>query len=388
MNEGRLRLGVVGAGVISTSPGFGWLAGLRELAGRVEVVAVADADADRAEAAAHAYGIPRALASLDELLDEVEVDAVVNLTPIPVHAEICLKTLRAGKHLVTEKPFATTMDDADAIAGLAEEKGLAVISCPITGIDPVTLEVRRLVRAGEVGKVAFARVRSSHGGPAASRLSGDPTWFYQRGAGPLFDMGVYGLHAITSVLGPARRVVAFSGITEPTRIVRGGTHRGTVIEVTADDNVLLMLDFGGSTFAFVDATFNVNAATSPRIEIFARKGTINFELGSAATGPKGLEIFRLDAVSGLDGWIRPDLHGLDAIAETRKPVGRALPVALLLEALDGAAPPRATLEHARHVLEIMVKADESARCGRVLDLATTFATSDPSEADNATAAAR
>ncbi|HEX4212922.1 MAG TPA: Gfo/Idh/MocA family oxidoreductase [Candidatus Dormibacteraeota bacterium] len=380
---------MVGAGVISTSPGFGWLEGLRALGERVEVLAVADADPARAEAAARAYDIPHALGSVDELLERVDVDAVINLTPIPVHAEICLKALRAGKHVVTEKPFATTMEDADTIAGLAEEKGLAVVSCPITGIEPLTLEVRRLVREGQVGKVAFARVRSSHGGPAATRQNGDPTWFYQRGAGPLFDMGVYGLHAITAVLGPAKRVVAFSGITEPTRVVRGGTHRGTVIEVTADDNVLLMLDFGGSTYAFVDATFNVNAATSPRIEVFARQGTINFELGSRATGAvTPLEIFRLDAVSGLDGWIRPDLRGLESASEARRRIGRAYPVVHLLEALEGTAPPRATLEHARHVLEIMVRADESARCGRVLDLASTFTPPDPLSADGARATAR
>jgi predicted dehydrogenase len=81
--------------------------------------------------------------------------------------------------------------------------------------------VRRLLDAGAIGKVAFAKVRSSHGGPASWAFPTDPTWFYQLGAGPLFDLGVYGIHTITALLGPARRVTAFSGITEPTRTVEG-----------------------------------------------------------------------------------------------------------------------------------------------------------------------
>jgi hypothetical protein len=86
---------------------------------------------------------------------------------------------------------------------------------------------------------------------------------------------VYGIHEITGILGPAKRVVAFSGITEKVRTVRSGPFAGKKIEVTADDNTLLMLDFGNSTYAVIDGTFNVNAAKSPQIEIFGRAGTIN-----------------------------------------------------------------------------------------------------------------
>src|SRR3712207_7320571 len=94
-------------------------------------------------------------------------------------------------------------------------------------------------------------------------------------------MGVYGIHEITGILGPARRVVAFSGITEPTRTVRAGPFKGKQIEVTADDNTLFMLDFGQSTFAVIDGTFNVNAAKSPRVEIFGRADRKSTRLNSS-----------------------------------------------------------------------------------------------------------
>jgi predicted dehydrogenase len=69
-------------------------------------------------------------------------------------------------------------------------------------------EARRLVRDGAVGNVAFARVQSSHAGPAGMAWPADPTWFYQQGAGPLLDLGAYGIDRITGILAPARRVSA------------------------------------------------------------------------------------------------------------------------------------------------------------------------------------
>ncbi len=367
--ERPLRLGVLGAGTIATAS-YGVLPNLGPIRHKVELVAIADPEVERARSVAAQYGIPVVLPHLDDLLEVDELDAVLNLTPIPVHGETCIKILEAGKHLATEKPLATTMEDADRICDLARARGLTVVCAPPNTLYPDRAEARRLVREGVIGKVAFARVRSSHGGPASGNWPLDPTWFYQKGSGPLFDMGVYGIQEITGILGPAQRVVAFSGITEPVRTVRGGPFRGKEIEVTADDNVLMMLDFGGSTYAVVDGTFNVNAAKSPKIELFGREGTINV----ASSG--GLEIFRLDAVPGLRGWVAPSLSEVEDKVQWTSRLARAILVDHLADCVMGHAAPVLNAEHARHQLEIMLKAEESARKGKVLDLTTTFSLPD------------
>src|SRR5439155_5028966 len=125
--------------------------------------------------------------------------------------------------------------------------------------------------------------------------------FYQQGSGPLLDMGVYGIHQLTGILGPARRVVAFSGITDPVRTVRGGPFAGLEIEVTADDNTLFLLDFGDSTYGVIDGSYNLHASRSPRLELFGRRGVINI---GVPDGP-ALEVFKTDLVPGVDGWIDP-----------------------------------------------------------------------------------
>ncbi|MDQ3327655.1 MAG: Gfo/Idh/MocA family oxidoreductase [Chloroflexota bacterium] len=371
MDQKPLRLGVLGTGMIATTR-HGVMPNLRHIPGKVELVAVADTVLERAQEAQREFDVPEVYGSLEEMLERAEIDAVANLTPIPFHGATSLQILEAGKHVVSEKPIGTTMEETDALIETARSTGLTFVCSPPNAIYPYHREARRLIREGTIGRIAFARARSSHGGPAAGNWPGDPSWFYQKGSGPLFDMGVYGIHEITSLLGPAKRVVGFSGITEPTRTVRGGPFKDTKIEVTADDNTLFMLDFGDSAYAVIDGTFNVNAARGPRIEVFGREGTLN--LGDRWSGPEvpPLEVYRVDAVPGMGGWVTPQSWGLSQEQERVAQLGRAIIVDHLVDCVWAGKQPELSAEHARHALEIMIKAVESAHSGRVLDLETSF----------------
>ena len=372
MDRRPLKLGVLGTGMIATYS-YGVIPNLRHIPEKVELVAVADTAFDRAQEAQRQFNIPHAFGSLEEMLERADLDAVANLTPIPFHGATSLKILEAGKHVVSEKPIATTMEEADVLIETARSRGLTFVCAPPDMLSPYYQEVRRLIDEGTIGRIAFARVRSSHGGPAAGWWPHDPSWFYQEGSGPLLDMGVYGIHDITGMLGPARRVVAFSGITEPMRTVRGGPFKGKQIEVTADDNTLFMLDFGQSTFAVIDGTFNVNAAKSPRVEIFGRAGTINInDRRAIQAGAPPLEVFRVDAVPGLGGWITPETWRLSLAEQRYEELQRAILVDHLVDCVWEQRQPVLSAEHARHALEIMLKAIESARSGRAIDLTTSF----------------
>lgn len=374
----KVQLGILGAGMIASFE-YGYLPNIGPLAEKLEVVAIADMNYDAAQNVARQFGIPQTYDSLDAMLGTAPVNAVLNLTPIPAHAATSLAILEAGKHLATEKPLATTLEDGQAIVELGKARDLVVVCSPPQPLYPSRREARRLVRANAIGRIAFARVRSSHNGPAARGWPADPTWFYQLGSGPLYDMGVYGLHEITSILGPAKRVSAFSGITEPTRVVRGGPFHGKTIEVTADDNTLVMLDFGDSCFAVIDATFNVSAAKSPKIEIFGRNGTININLDWSEYGDMPpLEVFRDEAVPGLGGWITPTFEEVETDRRRSASLLQALVLDHLADCVLEAKQPILSGEHALHVLEIMLKAGESARTGCALDLETTFTAADDS----------
>ena len=251
------------------------------------------------------------------------------------------------------------MAEADELLDLAERHGLLVVSAPADMLAGEWAQARDLVRAGAIGKVAFGRVQSSHAGAAGLSWPVNPAQFYQDGVGALLDLGPYGLTQITGVLGPARRVMAMSGITVPTRRARGGPFDGVEIPVTAPDNNLVLLDFGDATFAVVDATFNVVASRSPRLELFGLEGTLLVHRPGEAPL---LEVYRLDAAPGLAGWIEPaDLRDLPGRERTDyRDLARGSLITHLADCLAAGTEPVASGAHARHVLEIMLAAQAAA----------------------------
>ncbi|MFL5648241.1 MAG: Gfo/Idh/MocA family protein [Chloroflexota bacterium] len=367
--ERPLRVGVLGAGMIATV-GYGYLPHLDKVHDRIRLVAIANRGIEKARAVAATYGIEHAVDSLDRLL-EFDIDAVVNLLPGPDHFDASRRILESGRHLVTEKPIASTVAEADQLLDLADRGGLVIVAAPADMLAHEWAEARRLIAAAAIGTVAFARVQSSHAGAAGLSWPVDPTPFYQGGIGALRDLGVYGITQATGVLGPVRRVSALSGITTPRRRVRGGPFDGVSFDVTGPDNVLLLLDFGEATFAVVDATFNVVGTKSPRMEVFGLEGTLIVHRADGDAPP--LEVYRLDAAPGLAGWIRPQGYEIFPIGSDRfAELARGALIEHLADCLRDGVAPIASGEHARHVLEVMLAAERSAAHGSVVEVSGRF----------------
>jgi predicted dehydrogenase len=293
-----------------------------------------------------------------------DIELLVNLTPIQVHFETNLRALQAGKHVYSEKTFAGSVGQATTLIDEAWARGLKLGAAAATLLNPAVRKIGELLAEGAIGKVTFAIAHQSHFGPA--NFDGwptDPTWFYRPGAGPLVDLGVYGLHTLTGLLGPAKAVAAMSGISVPLRPVRGGPLLGQEIAVEVDDNTLLVLDFGQATYAFLDSTYCVHAARGPRMQVFGSQGTLTLN-GREVEQP--LSIFRRDGEPDEVGWTDIDLPGA-------RPWSLPMGVAHLVDCiLDPAQPVITTGEHARHVIEIMEKCIVAAREGRTVPLETTF----------------
>ena len=372
----KVRIGVVGAGDIGSRtyiPGTARLA--RE--GRLELSAVCDGVGERARRAADQNGIPHVFMDYDQMLESGVVDAIVNLTPMQAHAEVSLKAITAGKHVYTEKPLATTMEDADRIIEAGKKAGLVVACAPAIMTHPDNQEIKRLIREGAIGKICYSRARGSHPGPAwLLDYPSDPTWFYQAGAGPIFDLGVYPITYVTAFLGPAERVVALSGIAIPRREVRAGVATGKVIDVGVDDNTAILLDFGDANFAHIDASFCVLSSQGPRAEFYGSKGVIN--LAATADEPP-YQIFRDEPQHELRGWLTPERVYRGRLNPPRRrgesggaEWSFANGIDHFVGVIEGREELIMTPEHGRHVLEIMLMSYESARSGRAIDLKTTF----------------
>jgi predicted dehydrogenase len=385
------KVGLVGCGDIA---GWTYLPGTLALRGTVDIVATCDVVEERARAAAEEYGAPgcRVHTGLERLLADPDVEGVEVLTPWTLHYEMCLAALQAGKHVYVQKPMCQTLAQADRLVEEAERRGVLLMAAPPSAVDPIVQRIGLLVRDGVIGKVALVAARSSHSGATGRGRLTDSQWFFMREAGPwtsLVDMGVYGLHTVTAILGPARRVTAFSGIAYGRRTFFSPERpEPREVDVTAHDNGVVMLDWGEGTVGTVDGGFTVVQPEGPALVIHGSRGVISQHKGTGT-----FRLYRRDGDGAYpQGWSELDASGAmlgegaprpggrargPRVVEGGRPVsgqlqGPAPDIAHWAECVAGRAEPILSGAHARHVVEIMEKAALSSAEGRALELTSAF----------------
>jgi predicted dehydrogenase/nucleoside-diphosphate-sugar epimerase len=192
-----VRVGLVGAGHISQFH----LAAVRRLRG-VTVKGLFDLDPERAERLASRFGV--AVAPTLASLLEKGVDVVHVLTPPESHAAIALECLRAGRHVLVEKPAATDVADVEVMARLADEKRLSLGICHSLLFDPQVRRALHDVARGKLGRLVSVDILRSSRYP--SYTGGPPPPPYRRAGYPFRDMGIHCLYLIEAFLGRIRRV--------------------------------------------------------------------------------------------------------------------------------------------------------------------------------------
>ena len=223
-----------------------------------------------------------------------------------------------------------------------------------------------VVASERLGRLTLAVAQHADTGPATWReYTGDPTPFYAAGVGPVFDHGVYRLHGLTMLLGPVRRVQAMGTISSPTRLVRAGPLAGTSIPVTTPDHVLMNLEFERGALGQLTTSFAAPATLAPWMELQFEQGTIS--LGGESSDPEAPVRLYVDDESplGLEGWVQ-DVRLPADVSTVRAGAHH------FVSCLRGEAAPVLTAEHARHVLDIILKAYESIGDGLAHDTETTF----------------
>lgn len=345
-----LRLGMIGCGQISDR----FFNQATELEG-VSFVATCAAHAERAQAKAQERGCARWTADYRELLTWPEIDGVVITTPHQLHASMATDTARAGKHVLIEKPMATRWDQAQALVAAVEASGVTAVALPYDH-SPVLLAGLSYLREEIVGKITAIEAELNIPGPPRSN------WYYSKEAegGAMLDTAPYALSRIASVMGPARRVTAFTGTLIPRRI----TGDGGRVHSEVDDNVTILLEYAGGQQAVMRTCWAYS---------YSQNGTV---------------------VHGRHGDVFMNEFGRPLVVHTtREPLAGAEPVEYLaikgcyapvvpkssetilghfVHCVRSGERPRCNVWQARHVVEQMMKAYESSRTGRVLDLETTF----------------
>ena len=346
MSDNALRVAVVGCGNISGAYG--------ETIGAYPSVRIAGAtDVDRSLSAAFVErfgGVD--YPSLDELLGDPEVDAILNLTVPAVHADVTTAALRAGKHVHSEKPLAGSYPVARSLVDLAADRGLRLSCAPTTFMGEAQETMWRLVEAGAIGRVRVAYAEVNGGRIESWHPHPEP--FYR--IGPFADIGVYPLTILTAMFGPARRVTAFGTLVYPDR------------RTISDE------PFSPASPDFGVAVVELENGTVVRL-------TANFYVGHHGK-QKGIELHGDTGSIFLSSW-----QDFDATVELARfgeayeavPVENAFPGTDWARALDDLSdaivsgrPHRATGAQAAHIVEILDAVATSAAEGRAVEVTSSF----------------
>jgi len=229
------------------------------------VAALVSGDPDKARATAARYGVPErsiySYETFDQIRDNPDVDAVYVILPNSMHAEYTIRAAKAGKHVLCEKPMATTVAECEAMIAACKTAGRKLMIGYRCHFEPYNLEAMRLAKAGPAGQIRY--VRSEHG-----FVQRDPSkWRLKRalsGGGSLMDMGIYSLQAARYMTGE-----------EPEQVTaRESTDRSDPRFTEVEDMIEWLLKFPSGAIASCLSTYSAN---QNHVLLMGDKGRIELE---------------------------------------------------------------------------------------------------------------
>ena len=255
--EGAIRVGIIGCGAAARRI---HLPGLR--AAGFEVTAFSSRTPASAQAACADWGSGIVIDDWRAAIVRDDVDAVVLATPNSLHAEGAIAAAAAGKHVLVEKPMATTVAEADAMVGAAHTAGTVLMPAHNLRFASPFVAMAQAVARGDVGEVVAVRAAFGHGGPQG--WAPESTWFREpamSGGGALIDLGIHMIDVLHAVLGEHVAEV-------------GATLWG---HGPVEDAAQLVLRFAHGASGSLHASWVTVPGPDHQLTIFGREGTLHLD---------------------------------------------------------------------------------------------------------------
>ncbi|OXS73422.1 Gfo/Idh/MocA family protein [Domibacillus enclensis] len=259
----KIKVGVIGCGSIAKHRHIPEHAANEN----VEIVAFCDIVEERAQEYADQYNA-KAYTSFEELLKNEEVDAVSVCTPNSLHAPISIAALNAGKHVLCEKPMATSAEEADAMIAAAEKNGKKLMIAHNQRFVASHAKARSIIESGALGKIYSFRTAFGHGGPENWSADGSNSWFFKKELAFIGAMGDLGVHK-TDLL----RYLIGEEFTEVAAFVEGSAKENS----TVDDNAVCILKSESGMIGTLAASWAYNGGEDNSTVFYAENGIMRLE---------------------------------------------------------------------------------------------------------------
>ena len=262
----KIRWGVLGVAKIATAK---IIPAMQR--GRSSVVTViASRDPARAEAAARAFGVPKAYGSYEALLADPDVDAVYIPLPNHLHVPWTIRAAEAGKHVLCEKPIALSADEARQLPAVRARTGVQIQEAFMVRTHPQWVKARELVQAGRIGELRSMIGHFSYFNLDPANIRNVPEF----GGGGLMDIGCYLVNTSRFIFD-----------REPERVTCV-VDRDPILKI--DRTSSMVLDFGGGHLA---GTCSTQMAPYQRVQICGAKGRIEIEIPFNAPPDRACRLF-------------------------------------------------------------------------------------------------
>lgn len=337
----RIRLGVIGCGMVAHYH-------MKNLMtdDRVELLWIAEISKKALKAAGEEFAVPNATTDYKVMLEDPALDAVVVSTPPTTHAPIGIAVMRAGKHLMLEKPIAHTVSDARKLLRESEKHPHLTItdcSCRHARLNPKFRTIKKFIASGKIGRVYHIHYRSLQR-QQRSGVEYHPSakWFLNRalsGGGPLNDFGVYPLSFHLGVVG------------EPTFISTEAFCIGRLDKVDPGTPIYDVEEHGGALMKFSSGLsmyweigYNAHSDDVDSTTIYGTTGGLQFAFGSwsgdnikhfyidnEGAGKPRYRTLKVSHKNHIDDTYQLDRAFIDAIAKKK---GAPMPFSLAVKNLE------------------------------------------------------
>ena len=249
----KVSVGMIGCGAFASNHLNGLV-----FQDKAEVVALCDKDAEKLKARSEKYNIPRCYTDMDEMLACDDIEAVIVTTSDQAHREATVKALRAGKHVLCEKPMALTVEDCEAMVKAEEETGKKLMIGQICRMTPGFVEAKRLVDAGVIGELFYVESEYAHD---YSLFTDKNSWRADALRHIVIGGACHAVDLLRWIAGDPTETTAYS-------------NKKMLTDLPTDDCAVAILKFPDNVIGKVFTSSGCKRRYTMRTQLYGTKGTI------------------------------------------------------------------------------------------------------------------
>lgn len=343
-------------------------------------VACSDINEEAAKICSSKYDIK--LQSVDDLLNNDDVDIILNLTNPASHYDIIKKTLNSNKHSYCEKPLSITYAQGKELVQIAKEKKLYIGNAPDTFLGGGGQLSRKIIDSNLLGEIKLGNF--IYASPGLESWHPNPeSWFKKSVGGPIIDMCPYFYTMLINLLGPAKKIYSHATSVKKVREIGNGPKKGKKIDVETPTSFLIIIEFCNGSIIEGFSSFDVINHKRKDMELYGTKGSIVVPDPNMFGGPV------LTSVSEGGEW---DIHSTEEMQLGKTNIKnhsgrsneasqqsnfRGAGLSEMIYAIENNNKHRCNGDLALHVLEMIESTIKSAEIGTRVELQTTCSKPEP-----------